>query len=76
LSKVKVRVIGAYVDGYAPGNDIELDEKSAAHLEKIGYVKRVEAKKQEPKKQVAEPESKSKPKKSKQKKQAKKSDEK
>ncbi|WP_079516522.1 hypothetical protein [Rossellomorea marisflavi] len=62
MSKVTVKVIGAYVDGYAPGNDIEIDKRSADHLEKIGYVKRVEAEKAEPK-DADKPKSKSKPKK-------------
>jgi len=41
LAKVKVEVLDAVVDGHTTGEQIEIDERSAAYLEKIGYVKRV-----------------------------------
>lgn len=41
MAKVKVEVTGAYVDGSAPGSTIEIDKKSAKHLEAIGYVRKV-----------------------------------
>jgi hypothetical protein len=44
LSKVTVKVLGAYVDGHGPGSEVSIDERTAEHLVKIGYVKRVEAK--------------------------------
>jgi hypothetical protein len=37
MSKVKVKVVGAYVDGRGPGSIISVDEKSARYLESIGY---------------------------------------
>jgi len=37
----KVKVIGAYVDGNGPGSIIELSDKQADHLEKVGYVEKV-----------------------------------
>lgn len=50
MAKVKVKVAGAYVDGNAPGSVISIEEKSAAHLESIGYVEKVAVeKKPEPK---------------------------
>lgn len=39
MAKVKVEVTGAYVDGSAPGSVIEVEEKSAKYLEKVGYAK-------------------------------------
>jgi hypothetical protein len=37
--KIKVEVVGAYVDGHGPGSIISVDEKSAKYLESIGYAK-------------------------------------
>ncbi|MEK4178561.1 hypothetical protein NSQ61_03045 [Aeribacillus sp. FSL K6-1121] len=37
--KKLVEVVGAVVDGNQPGSKIEIDERSAKHLEKIGYVR-------------------------------------
>lgn len=54
MAKVNVRVVGAYVDGNAPGTQINVEEKSAKYLEKIGYAKIVkEAPKPAPKKKAA-----------------------
>ena len=39
MKKVKVKTIGAVVDGYPIGSEIEINEDSATHLERIGYVK-------------------------------------
>ncbi len=33
----KVKVTGAYVNGHGPGTTIEVDEKSAKYLERVGY---------------------------------------
>ena len=41
MAKVKVRVLDAVVDGHKKGEVISIDEKSAAYLESIRYVKRV-----------------------------------
>lgn len=41
MSKVKVEVTGAVVDGNPSGSIIEVDEKSADKLENIGYVRKV-----------------------------------
>lgn len=41
MAKTKVKVIGAYVDGSAPGTVISVEEKSANHLVKIGYAEKV-----------------------------------
>lgn len=38
MAKVKVKVLNAVVDGHAEGAVISVDEKSAKHLESIGYV--------------------------------------
>lgn len=48
MAKARVEVMGAYVDGNAPGTTINVEEKSAKYLESIGYVKRTEEK-QKPK---------------------------
>ncbi|PAE24072.1 hypothetical protein [Bacillus sp. 7894-2] len=66
----KVKVIGAYVDGHGPGSIVEVNDKTAAYLERIGYGKiQVETEqkeaKEEPKskpKAKAKSKSKSKPK--------------
>lgn len=50
MAKVKIEVTGAYIDGNAPGTQIDVEEKSAIHLEKIGYAKIV---KETPKKAPA-----------------------
>lgn len=39
MAKVKIEVVGAYIDGHAPGSKIDVEEKSANHLERIGYAK-------------------------------------
>lgn len=39
MTKVLVETIGAIVDGRPIGSKIEIDECSAKHLEKIGYVR-------------------------------------
>jgi hypothetical protein len=41
VAKVKVEVLNATVDGKSEGSVITIEEKSAKHLESIGYVKRV-----------------------------------
>lgn len=41
MAKVKVEVLDAFVDGKGKGEQISVEEKSADHLEKIGYVKRI-----------------------------------
>lgn len=41
MAKVKVEVTGAIVDGKFPGEQLEVEEKSADYLEKIGYVKKL-----------------------------------
>lgn len=48
MAKVKVRVLNATVDKHGPGSEIMVEEKSAKHLENIGYVERV-AKKEDKK---------------------------
>ncbi|PGU75374.1 hypothetical protein COD68_30705 [Bacillus cereus] len=40
---IKVKVVGGIVDGHGIGSHIEIDEKSAVHLESIGYVEIIEA---------------------------------
>ncbi|MGE1057866.1 hypothetical protein [Bacillus sp. GMa5/1] len=40
---IKVKVVGGIVDGHGIGSQIEIDEKSAVHLESIGYVEIIEA---------------------------------
>jgi hypothetical protein len=37
--KFKAEVLDAVVDGKRKGESVELDEKSAKHLERIGYVR-------------------------------------
>lgn len=70
MAKIKVEVLGAYVDGNAPGSTIEIDERSAKHFESIGYVRVIKAEKKTestsdekgtsaPKKSEAKPKSKS-----------------
>lgn len=52
MAKVKVKVLNAVVDGHKKGAVISIEEKSAIHLEKIGYVeiqKSATAKKEEEK---------------------------
>lgn len=49
MAKVKVEVLNAVVDGKGQGEQISIEEKSAEHLESIGYVKRMTPKKQEDK---------------------------
>jgi low affinity Fe/Cu permease len=41
MAKVKVKVLNATVDGKGPNSVITIEEKSAKHLESIGYVERV-----------------------------------
>ncbi len=50
MSKVKVEVLKAVVDGKGEGEQLTVDEKTAEHLESINYVKRVD----EPKKRSKE----------------------
>lgn len=50
MSKVKVEVLKAIVDGKGEGEQLAIDERSAAHLESIGYVKIIEAPKETKKK--------------------------
>lgn len=38
MANVKVRVLGASIDGHAEGSTISIDERSAKHLASIGYV--------------------------------------
>lgn len=54
MTKVKVKVVGAYVDGHAPGSTISIDKKSAEYLEKVGYIRVLEEEK--PKEQPKEEE--------------------
>jgi hypothetical protein len=62
MAKVKVEVTGAFVDGKGPGSTLSIEEKSADHLEAIGYVKRLveEKPKAEPKQTKSKPKSKEK----------------
>ena len=65
---VKVKVIGAYVDGHGPGSIVEVDEKTADYLERIGYGKiqvEAEAKAEAPKESPKKSKPKAKPKKAK-----------
>lgn len=39
MTKTKVEVLNAVVDGARHGETITIDSRSAAHLERIGYVK-------------------------------------
>lgn len=39
MAKTKVEVLNAVVDGATRGEQIVIDSRSAAHLERIGYVK-------------------------------------
>jgi hypothetical protein len=39
MAKVKIEAVGAYIDGHAPGSEIEVEEDSAKYLESIGYAK-------------------------------------
>lgn len=39
MAKINVEVVGAYVDGKAPGSTLSIEEKSANHLKSLGYVK-------------------------------------
>lgn len=39
MANVKVEVLDAVVDGHGEGATIEIDERSAKHLESIGYVR-------------------------------------
>lgn len=41
MAKVKVEVLNAEVDGKKQGEQLSIEEKSANHLEAIGYVKKV-----------------------------------
>ncbi|MEE6134624.1 MULTISPECIES: hypothetical protein [Bacillaceae] len=47
MAKVKVEILSATVDGKSKGEVISVEEKSAAYLESIGYVKRIAVKKTE-----------------------------
>ncbi|WP_144559560.1 hypothetical protein [Shouchella miscanthi] len=38
MAKTKVKVLNAVVDGKRQGEQLEIDEKSAAYLSSIGYV--------------------------------------
>jgi hypothetical protein len=66
MSKAKVKVVGAYVDGHGPGSIISVDGEVANYLEKLGYgeiQKDVEKPKEEAKTEPkAEAKSESKPK--------------
>lgn len=42
MAKVRVKVLNAVVDGKGEGETLSIDERSAKHLESIGYV-RIEA---------------------------------
>jgi hypothetical protein len=42
MSKVKIEVLNAVIDGRTKGNQLEVGEKSAKHLVSIGYAKLVE----------------------------------
>lgn len=46
MAKVKVEVLAAVVDGKGQGEQLSIEEKSAAHLESIGYVKLLNKKKE------------------------------
>jgi len=39
MGKVKIEVVGAFIDGNAPGSTIEIDEMSAVQFERIGYAR-------------------------------------
>lgn len=39
MANVKAKVLNAVVDGKGEGEVVTIDEKSAKHLESIGYVK-------------------------------------
>lgn len=41
MAKVKVKVLNAYVDGKGPGEELSMDNRSADHLESIGYVEKI-----------------------------------
>lgn len=41
MAKVTVRVLNAIVDGKRHGEQLDIEEKSAAYLSSIGYVERV-----------------------------------
>jgi hypothetical protein len=49
MAKVKVEVVNAVVGGKTHGETLTVEEAEAKHLESIGYVKRVAAKKSEDK---------------------------
>lgn len=51
MAKVKCKVLNAVVDGKGEGEVVTIEEKSAKHLESIGYVEiqKAEAKKSEDK---------------------------
>lgn len=49
MSKVNARVLGAVVNGKRNGEEVQLSEKSAKHLEAIGYVEVLGKVKPEPK---------------------------
>ncbi len=48
IAKVKVEVLNAVVDGKGRGEQLEIEEKSAEHFEKLNYVKRVQAEEKSP----------------------------
>lgn len=49
MTKVKIEVLNAIIDGKKHGEQLEVDEKSAKYLIGIGYAKEVEAAKPTPK---------------------------
>lgn len=42
MAKIKVETVGAIIDRHPIGSTIELDKKTAEHLESQGYVKIIE----------------------------------
>lgn len=72
MAKAKVEITGAYVDGHGPGSTIEVDQKTAEYLERLGYGKIVveaeSSKKQTETKVEAEAEEEAKPKRTRKKK--------
>lgn len=43
MAKAKIEVLGAVIDGHTKGSTLEVEEKSADYLEKIGYARKLKA---------------------------------
>lgn len=56
MSKVKVKVVGAYVDGHGPGSILSVDGETANYLERIGYgeIQKAEDRVEKPKEEKAD----------------------